>query len=211
MQLCIMCKIFEYLEMKVQLILFERESKQLQKSLFLFVSVHVGSKNEKRKGWNHMCWMIIINHLWKKNIDKKAVETKSVFFSETKEKSKELNQVQSLLHRAQNMDCPIQCIVRYYFSHLYHYGDSPYDLAENYGCIQSVILRDEKYKGNFILDAENGFTDQRAFELAYKIERFGLVVLKSTAFFRFGFGRKVYVRERDFMNCYNERNNLRRF
>ena len=54
-------------------------------SKLLSVSVHVASKNEKKKGWNHMCWTVIINHLWK-NIDKKTSK-RNQFFSWKKNSS----------------------------------------------------------------------------------------------------------------------------
>ena len=47
-------------------------------SKFLSVIVHVASKNEKREGWNHMCWTVITNPFEK--TFKKKHETKPVFF-----------------------------------------------------------------------------------------------------------------------------------
>ena len=78
--------------MKVQLILvsFKRESKELEKILLLYafisypvkISVCECScciKEWKRKEWNHMCWTVIINHVWK-NIDKKRWKKTALFW-----------------------------------------------------------------------------------------------------------------------------------
>ena len=74
----------------------------------LSVSVHVASKNEKRKGWNHMCWTVIINHLWR-NIDKKRWNKTSFFPEKNSSLNKTLNVWnENILHpRKINVKCYI--------------------------------------------------------------------------------------------------------
>ena len=67
--------------MKVQLISFERESKQLQKSLLLAVNVHVAVKNKKAKD-EIICVERLSSINFEKKHKQKTVETKPVFFLE---------------------------------------------------------------------------------------------------------------------------------